>query len=223
MESHKLQQHTYKTYINLRLGIGILGLCYPLLLSIGGAINGVELQGSISAYYHANEGFMRDWFVGILFTVGVCLYLYKGYSFMENLILNLAGIFAVGVAIFPMAWDCGDNCGSFFSLHGSCAILLFLCLAYICFVHAGDTLDLITNEAARKRFRKIYIGLGIGMAASPLLAYFFTVVIKLTSSKIFFIESFGIWVFGAYWLVKSYEISITRADQLALHMRVDHS
>lgn len=38
---------------------------------------------------------MRNWFVGILFVVGVCLYLIKGFSKWEDILLTIAGILAV--------------------------------------------------------------------------------------------------------------------------------
>src|SRR5688572_33391886 len=41
---------------------------------------------------------MRSWFVGPLFVLGVFLYLYKGFSHLENKLLNAAGLFALGVA-----------------------------------------------------------------------------------------------------------------------------
>jgi len=52
----------------------------------------------MSAYYHTA---MREVFVGILFAVGAYLYLYKGFSAVENIALNLAGTFAICIPLFP--------------------------------------------------------------------------------------------------------------------------
>jgi hypothetical protein len=38
----------------------------------------------------------------------------------------------------------------------------------------------------------------------------------------FFVETFGIYMFGLYWLVKSREISITSAEKLAAHGKLQN-
>ena len=61
-----------------------------------------RLAGSMSEYYWAAAGDVvpaRNVFVGGLFAVSACLWLYKGFSPRENVALNLAGLFAVGVAL----------------------------------------------------------------------------------------------------------------------------
>jgi hypothetical protein len=103
MSSGKLQENILSTYFTLRLGIIVLAFALPVILYVGGRVWGgiPDLPGSMSAYDDENGGTMRDWFVGILCTVGAFLYLYKGFSPLENILLNLAGGFAVGVAMIP--------------------------------------------------------------------------------------------------------------------------
>src|SRR5690349_1291230 len=105
----ELQQNILTTYVNIRTGTAIVGILFPLILWLGGRLHvGLCLQGSMSAYYHATGvagHSMRDWFVGLLFAVGIFLVLYKGYSHAENWALNIAGILALGVAVFPMHWE----------------------------------------------------------------------------------------------------------------------
>ena len=112
VEPKSLQAHVLGTYLDLRFGIAVFGFALPIILAGVGGILGIPLQGSISAYYHATPaavdcsltatvwpaGTLRNEFVGILIAVGAFLYLYKGFSRSENFALNLAGIFAVGVA-----------------------------------------------------------------------------------------------------------------------------
>lgn len=65
------------SYLTLRKTIGILGLSFPFLLSLGGLVLfGTELQQSVSFYYHTRMG---DAFVGILCVIGFFLFSYKGY------------------------------------------------------------------------------------------------------------------------------------------------
>ena len=85
----ELQAHMVGTYHNLRVGIGVIGLALPVLLWLGGKfLDGMPLRGSMSAYYYSPT--MRNVFVGILFAIGVGLYLYKGFSTKENWALNAA-------------------------------------------------------------------------------------------------------------------------------------
>ena len=112
-----LQKHIVKTYNRLRVGIGLLAVALPLVLVIGGFVGyGLPLQDSISAYYHAfvpmsqpptlfalaGNGVMRNWFVGMLWGIGVFLLLYKGFGRRENTALNIAGVLLIVVAMVPM-------------------------------------------------------------------------------------------------------------------------
>jgi hypothetical protein len=212
MKSDELRDHILKTYFYLRIGIGILAILFPILLWIFGSLNDVKLQDSMSAYYHVTN-ITRDIFVGILCAIGFFLYLYKGFSIRENLALNLAGILAIGVALFPMQWDCRDECSKF-SIHGFCAISLFLCMAYVCIRCASETLRYLNDETVKKRYRKIYNIIGIGMIVSPLVAGVLTVVFRQAYTII--VEWVGIYVFASYWLIKSYELASTQADRKAL-------
>lgn len=210
MDTDKLHDHLVATYFTLRIGMASTSLVFPVLLWGGGLAFSLELQDSMSAYYHAGDGAMRDWFVGILFAVGASLIVYRGASNTENWILNFAGLFAVGIAIIPMEWNCGDQCASF-SLHGTFAILFFLCIAYICIFCAKESLPDLHDESARKHFSRLYNILGIGMMASPLGALVLSYLTMNPGAIIFFIEAAGVWVFAVYWLVKSRELSLSHA------------
>jgi len=223
LKNKSIQDHITATYINIRIGIAILAIIFPFLLWIGGRIfSNIPLQGSMSAYYHSGDGAMRDAFVGILFAVGVFLYLYKGFTRLENYALNFAGAFAIGVAIFPMEWECGAECGKF-SLHGTCAVLLFICIAYVCLFRASDTLHLITDEAKVKRYKTTYRMLGVGMIISPAAAWLLSAILRPRqeeSSIVFFVEAFAVLIFATYWAVKSLEIKSTDSTRLACEGRL---
>jgi hypothetical protein len=63
---------------------------------------------------------MRNEFVGILFAVDTILFLYQGITRLEDYALNLAGVFALGIALFPMTWPVApDSKDNPFSLHGT--------------------------------------------------------------------------------------------------------
>jgi hypothetical protein len=221
----QLREHIFSTYLTLRYGIVLIGALLPLIVYTVGRFHGVPLQDSISAYYWASNGTpapSRDWFVGCLFAVAAFLYLYKGFSKAENIALNLAAILAAGVAIFPMEWNCGQACGKY-SVHGFCAVAMFVCLVYVVWFRSRDTLPLITDEASRDRYRRMYVSIGAVMLASPVTAFVLNSVIGTRTSYVYFIEAAGIWAFALYWWVKSSELKRSAATAKALEGEVDAS
>jgi hypothetical protein len=220
MRTTDLNAHISATYATLRLTLVVIAVFLPLLLSVRGSwIAGQPLADSMSAYYWACDGAMRDWFVGSLFGAGALLFVYKGYTLLEDIALKLAGLMALGVALFPMTAPVeagprptGD---SHFSIHGVFAVSFFAFITYVCLFQASATLTLIHNERRRRRYNRAYKVLGAAMLASPFLAFIFTLLPWLSSSLIFFIEAFGVWVFAAYWALKSREIRETQADRKA--------
>ena len=210
-----LSQHITATYKALRLGVAVIAFAFPLLLWIGGYLfAGLSLEGSMSAYYHAGNGAMRTWFVGILFAIGTILFVYQGYTRLEDWALNVAGVFALGVALFPMAWPAAPA-NSFSRFHGPCAIAFFFCIAYVCIFRAADTLSLMSNAQKRKTYALTYKLLGILMVAFPLAAFVFLSLLEWNKSITFFVEMAGVYAFSFYWVVKSREISETSADHKA--------
>jgi hypothetical protein len=223
-----IQDHIIKTYASLRLGIGLLAIALPIILAGGGSVlYGMTPQDSISAYYHAfvptellpnvlaisGNGLMRNWMVGILWAVGVFLILYRGYGRRENIALNIAGVFLIMVAMFPMEWTCGSTCAPV-SIHGISALVFFIAIGYVCIFRSGDTLTQFTNAADRQFYKRCYRIIGLAMWVFPV-----TVIIlnrfeihPFGTRTVFFVEVIGIWVFAAYWLLKSYELSLTHAD-----------
>lgn len=222
MKPKALPEHISGTYFTLRVGVAVLGFALPFVLSIGGYVGmGIPLQESMSAYYHANAGAMRDGFVGVLCAVGALLYLYKGYTRLENYALNMAGVFLALVALVPMQWGCGSSCSTF-SWHGTFAVLFFLLIAYVCVFRASDTLGLLP-ETARARFGRAYKWLGSGMVASPVVAVILSAFLERGTgarATVFFIEALGVFVFGAYWVVKSRELSQSNAERSAIEGRL---
>jgi hypothetical protein len=213
MNPNEREDHILNTFFTLSIGMGILAIVFPLILGIGGyTYAGLPLQNSMSAYYHANidHRSMRDWFVGILFAIGAFLYLYKGFSPKEDIALNLAGIFAWGIALFPMEWECTTNCSKF-SIHGTCASLFFLCISFVCIFCSSDTTKLILNEQSKRNYKIVYRILGGLMLASPLIAFTINLLLQQPGSIIFYIEAAGIFAFALYWLTKSRELSRTDA------------
>jgi hypothetical protein len=206
-----LQAHILGTYFTLRWGIVVLSAALPLILYIGGHFFGhFPLEPSLSAYYGSHDGFMRNWFVGILWAVGAFLFLYKGYSTMEEIFLDVAGAGAILTAMFPCHCEGG---GTNSRAHVFFAVTFFACMMVVCLRFAHDTLETVPDKMHRTMFRQAYRILGVVMFVAPALAILFG---YRDSHKTFYIEVLGIWSFAAYWITKSIEISITKSEKHAL-------
>ena len=211
------------TYHSVRLGVGIIGLLLVLSIGIlGPVVDGTALRGSMSAYYYSE---LRNVFVGLLVAIGSLLYLYKGFSTAENVTLNLAGLLAVGVAWLPTSPE-GVQRDIFGWGHVACAVLFFLCIAYISVFRADDTLSLVKKAEDAKRYRLWYRILGAGMVASPVLALIASAMLDPAGNNrsiVFFIEAAGVVMFAAFWLVKTYEMRTGVADAVAAQARLRKS
>lgn len=218
MSDDILHKHIHATYFLLRTGIAVIAIMFPVVLFLGGLYYGIKLQESMSAYYHVvvDGKSMRDWFVGLSFAIGVFLYLYKGFSKKENYALNLSGFSAMGVAIYPMDWACGNSCDHF-TMHELCAVSFFLCLTYVCVFCASETLSILKDPVKEKRYRKLYLIIGGLMVLAPLTAYLLVAFFQQYRFLTFYVEVFGIWSFASYWLVKSRELGHSEAEAHFLH------
>ncbi len=240
MQANTLRDHIFSTYNSLRYGMAILAFIFPFGLFIIGVFYGIKFQPSMSAYYFATAAGdiekyvfpMRVWFVGVLFILGAFLYLYKGFSKLEDYLLNAAGVAALGVAIFPMHFDyCKvydlKNCTvngtfigtiNFLHLHYISAVAMFLFISLTVFWCAQDTLPLLEGTDADKAasYRKKYYTIGTLMLFFPILGLAIAYIWNASSQALFFVEAAGVFVFAAYWYVKSGELKLSEAEKKVL-------
>jgi amino acid transporter len=110
------------------------------------------------------------------------------------------------VALFPGAAPDGIETFTSPTLHGISAILFFLCIAYVCLWRYRDTLDFVQNEDRKRWYRWIYRTLATLMVVLPLFAAALLSILG-QSTVVFWVEAFAVWVFAAYWIVKSREVT----------------
>lgn len=228
-----LRQNILGTYYVLRIGIVVIAAALPTAVLIYTFVNhgGLE-QGSISAFYGADDGAMRDWFVGSLSAIGAFLILYKGFSFKEDMALNVAGVSSVLIAMIPC--DCWTGAARPQSwLHTVFAVLFFGSMAYVCFTCARKTIDLLPVRD-RPRFRRAYVWIGVALVASPGTALVLDTFLRPIqhalqttrgSGFVFAFEAVGVWVFAFYWFTKTqeYQISLPEDEALKGHLRYDEA
>ena len=211
-----IRRHIFGTYINMRLWMGIVALVYPIVLCAWGTYNGVPLAQSISHYYWNSielNSPVRNLMVGGLFSIGFSLYLYQGFTKRENYALNVAGVFAVGVALFPTEINCEPNCAKF-TMHGFFAVSLFMCLVYVTWFRARDTLKYLP-PADTPKYKRLYFVVGSIMLLSPLIAFVLQALLQQSGKHIFFIEAAGVWAFAGYWFIKTAEMRQSGAEEQA--------
>lgn len=96
----KTERQLALSYLDLRKGVGWIGFLLPFVLPLGKIIfDGPGLEGSMSAYFYTVTGRV---FVGSLCAIGVFLISYK-YKKWDVIAAVIAGICAIGVALFPTA------------------------------------------------------------------------------------------------------------------------
>jgi hypothetical protein len=226
MTPAELQEHIYKTYVWLRIGLGVLAFALPPLLLGIGWWKGIPLQDSMSAYYFAfapptselRVFPARVTFVGILFVLAFFLILYRGFSRTEDWALNIAGLSALLVALFPTQTpDYCTNCGNdrYSFVHGTAAVVLFVCVAFDAWACTEETLVQLPDPT-RRSFRMGYDALAAAMIIAPAAVIAMTYVFGISGKKIFFVEWAGIVTFSAYWALKTYELSLSQAEKKAM-------
>jgi len=203
------------TYRRIRRTIGYLGISLPMLLVGLSYISffRTPLQLSISDYYFTN---LREIFTGTLAAVGLFMINYKGSGNPsiwknDNLLTNIAGIMAIGVALIPVNPD--DFAFKIYTLipypekwlgwlHYSFAAFLFLIMALLSINvftigQKNETRDpkSILNENNIYRFCGYSILVFIVMV--PV-----SETLKLFSYSTLVFEALALFSFGIAWLIK---------------------
>jgi uncharacterized membrane protein len=219
-QSYSKEKYSYYEvgYIKLRRGIAYLGIAFPFIFIISSLIlRRTEFQPTISHYYCTNNGeWERNLFVGILITVGIFLILYMGYSRLEDWVLNVAGVLAVCIALFPTGHCLGIQ-GQQITLHRVVAVIFFLCIFFICIFLSKVTLsslrDNVPEEKKKKdKYARIYDVLSAFMLLAVILTVLGNSLLKSSFDQVFsgkltfWIETIGILAFSFFWLVKTREI-----------------
>lgn len=195
------------SYLTLRKLIGLLGAGLPFVMALGGwIVFQTTIQGSISGYYYTG---MRDVFVGILCAIGVFLISYHGYDRADFIAGKLAGVFAIGIAIFPTSPDVQTTPGNGIigSVHYACAALFFLAIAYFSLFQFTKTNPKLKPTLKKKQRNTVYVV--CGWAILVCLAFITMNGLKAGGTiipdeyhPVFWLETVANMAFGISWIVK---------------------
>lgn len=190
-----------RSYLFLRRAIGVIGMVLPFVLVIGKELlDGGGLLYSISGYYYSD---MRGVLVGSMCAVGVFLFCYRGPTPLDDLASNIAGVAAVGVALFPTSPDDPTATQRLVGIvHLVAAGVFFLTLAYFCLVLFRRTGP---GEPTRRKLLRnlVYLVCGIVILASiALIAVFGTVIDAPALHPALWLESAATLAFGVAWFTK---------------------
>ncbi len=194
-------RHTY-SYIHLRKAVGWIGISLPFILAAGSYFI-FEKQGieqTISHYYHTG---MRDFFVGGLCAIALFMLYYSGYNKWDNIIGNIAGVAAIGVAFFgttehgPADW--------IGKVHYICAGILFSMLAIFSLWLFRKGEKGVEPTPQKKQRNLVYLICGIiiivCMISIPVYHNFIADYSKPTIF-VFVAETIALLAFGFSWLIK---------------------
>jgi len=213
-QQHNRTTDLEKSFLIQRRGMAILASLFPVFFLVSSfVLQRTKFQTSMSAYYWTLS-LERNVFVGTLCAVGVFLLLYKGYTLLEDRLLDVAGVCAVGVALCPMS-ELGDCNGHVLSLHGAFASVFFGCIFASCLMMSKRSLDDVADAELRTRFHKAYRlihTIMIGSVAVAVLSRLLPAALQHSlceAHALFWFEAVGVWCFGAYWYIKTRELDPT--------------
>ena len=181
----------------LRILVGLAGMLLPwiVVLLIG------YFPESISATWYTNA---CTPFMIILGSASVLLISYKGYEFLDDIVLTCTGIAGLGICLFPCAiTNSAAKVGTFMidkgvsnTLHTVSAVIFFALLAYNSIFLFTKSSGLITKN---KKIRNIiYKVCGVGMIAS-----FLILLLPYFSIKVWLMETIALSFFGLSFLTKA--------------------
>jgi len=210
------------SFRTIRRAVGTVGLVLPLLGPVGWLVWGIPLQDNLSSYYHTP---LRDVFVGLMCSLGLFFFCYRGHDRFEDWTANLACVFALGLALFPVDPQplrlTGDHTWVAV-VHGLAGAGFFLTMAVYSLLHlpksrrALNPQDLLAreddeaDEVEPHRFERnmLYRLSGVSILVAMLAMGVYFILPggwKETADRfnvLYMLETIAIWSYAGAWLLK---------------------
>lgn len=205
------------SFLFVRQAIGVIGFLLPIVLLLS-TLFGLEMQTSISGFYYTQMG---DVLVGALCAIGIFLLSYKGYQphpderLTDKIVARIAGISAIGVALFPVGAATKLTTGFTFHnplIHYIFAGIFFVSLAVFCIFlfTKGDRTAIGEIIWTTRNINYVACGCIILLAIAALTLYFVQPTKQLARDQynyLFWWETLGVLAFATSWLAKGRTLS----------------
>jgi hypothetical protein len=194
--SYKRQEIDHRT---IKLLIGLIAITLPFLTSFF-AKNTIT---SISASYFEG-GWAQSIFLGFLFAIAAFMLAYNGESVREMIPAKIAAVAALGVALFPCKCDIHTEIVPY--VHGISAAIMFLILAWFCYVFYKRARGKGDLQANRRAFIYTVCGLLIVLVIGVLTFDHLLngIISKQIPRLTFYGEGTGLIAFGVSWFTASH-------------------
>jgi len=198
-------------YMHLLRIVGIVAVLLPPVLVFGNMVpEGIEVEGSISAYYYTRLGGV---FVGALCAIAVFLVSYqyrvtKQEFASDNRLSTLAGLCGIGVALLPTTRHASTATGwekTIGTVHLTFAGLFLALLCYLCLFRftRTDPSAGMTPEKARRNVAYLACGavMLLAIVAVPVVNLFH---VNDSWPSLLVFETVAVEAFGTAWLIKGF-------------------
>lgn len=207
-------------YVFLRKAVGWVGTSLPIVLLVANPIAlSIEhsscgwLPNSVSGYYYSP---VRNIFVGALCGLGLFLIAYVGTDLGDRVITDLAGVFALGVALFPTTPTVTSlpsaTCETVAQLstrqqvigdiHAVSSVLFLLFLAWMAIRFTNTNPPLTPQKLRRNRIYLICAIAILACVAAAVITNFLPASLKPPFPWLFLYEAVGIFAFGLSWFAE---------------------
>jgi hypothetical protein len=193
----------------LKLLVGLIALSLASLTSF---FADSKITSISESYYKG--GWAQSIFVGFLFAIAAFLLAYNGLSRTEMVLSKVAAVGALGVALFPCG--CGGHAETVPHVHFASAAVMFLILAYFCYMFYKRARGKGHTEANRRAFVYAASGLAIIASISALVIDTLSdgVLTVAIPRLVYYCERASLVAFGISWLTASRIFPfLTRSDE----------
>lgn len=211
-----------RSYLFMRAMVGVSGVLLPVVLLLGDLVlsgRGPAGRNSLSAYYWSGT---RDVFVGALCAISVFLVTYKVVEAnLDNTLSVLAGLAALGVALFPTARPDGvtavltplqERLGetAVSAVHAVCAVVFIGSLAVLsaCFAIREGCRPARPEARCSPRFWRSYHLACTAVIVVAVAGFGVSELLDGPDWAPAATEVLSVWAFGASWLAKGLELDV---------------
>ncbi len=220
------------SFLTTGRAIGVLGFLLPVTMLTWSLLTQSSIRGSLSEYYYTP---VRDLMVGILITMAMFLWSYRGFSDRDDdlrydrRVGKIAAVAAMTIAFLPITPRNNDRCTLFqciigprpaATVHGIAATVFFVALAFFCLVLLPRSVISSTGAAYRTRLYRTCGGIIVAATVTIGVWQFLPIEIIFSLGRfrpIFWLETVAICAFSTAWLVRgrALEAAINRNFELS--------